>query len=336
MSDVNWLAWEALMRGGYNCKTERDIAIDDSIAEFMAGIIDDPAYQADAQINGELNPLIISRKSTIKAQLKALPDTNIHIGDLVTCFDEQWLVVELYYDSVGMVNGTLWLCNKTINFQNFSPTIHTKYCIVDDGTYSKQSTDPDVYIMTNTYKLFISIDENSQLLYVDKRLGLDKIISSDNKEILEVYKIIGIDRLSRNFGEGSHLMVVTLQRDVYDAEHDDITNLICDVYEDDSPIEPVGDKFIRFLGKTTLRIGSKSRIGVQFVSDGQIMTGVNAVWSVTVPEGSKVTYTDSNNILTLRAPLSENEIGNEITIIVSDSNNNYPANTMKVKVIALG
>lgn len=335
-SSVEWLIWEALLREGLDpTRTERDTIIDDSISSLADGIVNDPAYQADATVNGVTTPLVVSPVSTISAKLKALPDTEIHIGDLVECYNQTWLVVELYYDKMGIINGTLWLCNKTINFQNFSPVIHTKYCVVDDGTYSKRSSDPDVYVMTNTYKIFISIDQQSDLLYVDKRLGLDVITSSDNQDILEVYKIIGIDRLSRNFGKGSHLMVLTVQRDVYDAAHDDIEHLICDVYKDEEPIEPTTDKYIRVVGRSNLRVGSTGRYGTEFIDGETVTTGVPE-WSVDIPEGSKITYTVIENILNISVPLNENEIGTIVTITARDAQNIYTENEMKVKVIALG
>ena len=90
---------------------------------------------------------------------------------------------------------------------------------------------------------YVSLDDESRALYIDKRLGISVIYDKNGKEILEAGKIKWIDIKSRNFGEGSHLMVFGINEDPYKPDSDNIAELICDYQEkpveDEDPEEPI-------------------------------------------------------------------------------------------------
>lgn len=333
---INWSLYEHFLENGTLANNRRDITIGESTNAFLAGMIDDPAYQASAKVEGETTPIVASRKSTSVCAIKAPPSTDIHIGDMVECFNEHWVVVELYTDKVGIINGEMWLCNNVLRFQNRSTAVISRHCVVDDGTYSKKSSDPDAFVMANTYKIYITIDEATKKLFVDKRLAFGQIYSADGEEILEVYKIIGMDVKSRNFGEGSHLMVLTVQRDVYDAQVDSLSENICNIFVDNGDnANPQTTGSCIIVGRDTARLGSSRKYTATFTdANGEVVTTANPVWTVTAPDG--VTHNASNTECTIAIPLDEKYVGEIITITVSDAEGVFGTYDKKVQVITVG
>lgn len=332
---VNWPLYEKLLGNGM-ATNRREVAIDESVNAFVSGMVDDPAYQENAIVDGETTPIIASRESTIMCAIKAPPSTDIHIGDMVECFNEHWIVVELYVDKVGIINGEMWLCNNILRFQNRSTAVISRHCVVDDGTYSKKSSDPDAFVMANTYKIYITIDDSTKRLFVDKRLAFGQIYSADGEEILEVYKVIGMDVKSKNFGAGSHLMVLTVQRDVYDSQVDSLSENICNIFIDNGDnASPQATGSCVITGRDTARLGTSRKYTATFTdASGTVVTTVTPVWSVIVPDG--ITYNASGAECTIEIPLDEKYVGDTITITVSDADNVFGNYEKKVQVITVG
>lgn len=330
----NWVLYDTLLGNG-DIKSTGELAAEQAAEIFINGIVNDPAYQEDAVVNGETTPIVASRNSSIKCSIKAVPGTDIHIGDMVECLDEDWVVAELYIDKVGIISGEMWLCNDTIRFQNHSPSVNTRRCVVDSGAYSK-TTDSDAFIMENTYKMYLTIDEATRLLYVDKRLSLGRIYSSSGDLILEAYKIIGMDLKSKNFGEGSHLMVLTLQRDVYNPEADSYEDNLCDVYrENESIMTPATKGSCAISGRDSIRIGTTRKYTVVYNNVlGEQMNDIASEWNITAPAAVK--YTISDNACIIDIPLDETIVGEEIMISVSDVSGAYGVCEKKVQVVTVG
>ena len=341
--EEEWELWENLLNmSSESAYDARELAIEQSIEAFLNGMEEDPAYQKDAVVEGEVTPLIVSRTSALECDIKAPPGTEIYIGDMVGCFDEDWIVVELYADKIGIINGKMWICNDTIRFQNHSPTIYTRRVVIDDGSYTKHSTDPIAYVPTNTYKVYISMEPASIQLYIDKRLGFGPIFGPEGKLILEVYKITGIDVKSRNRGEGSHLMVMTVQRDVYNESNDSIELNLCDVYRqysDETPLPPpeeaIGSCFIE--GRDLVRIGTSRKYTGLFIDfEGNVVDGEDTkVWNVQKGH-TAIERVINGDEVTITVPFNEDLIGAEVTLTLSDSEGRYGAYEKKVRVVTVG
>lgn len=339
---VNWIEWERLLTGGTEGfgSTARDLAISQAVDNFLAGMVDDPGYQADALVEGTQTPILTSRTSALECEIKAAPGTDLHTGDLVQCLGEDWIVVELYADKVGILNGVMWICNNIIRFQNHSSPVNRRLCIIDDGSYSKRSSDPMVYVPNNTYKMYLAIDAATLKLYIDKRLALGKIYDQNLSEVLEVYKIIGIDLRSQNLGEGSHLMMVTLQRDVYNEETDSLEDLLCDVYvEPNNTSEKTATGSCVIIGRDAIRLGTSRQYSVVFSdAKGETVDNVEAEWEIDIPSevSEQITYSFNEGILSVSVPLVEELIGTEITMRVADSDGLYGTYEKKVRVVTVG
>lgn len=331
---MNWALYEMLLGNG-SSPDVRSVTMANSLNAFATSIVNDPAYQADATVEGVITPLAVTPKSTISCSIKAIPETNIHIGDVVDCFGKAWVVVELYTDKVGLINGTMWLCNNVIRFQNRTSEIHEVSCVVDDGTYSKRSSDSDAYVMTNTYRIYMPINDATRRLYVDKRLAFGQIFSSLGEEILEVYKIVGIDLKSKNFGDGSHLMTLTMQRDVYNPQADSLIENICDYIADDGDAGTANTGSCNIVGRDSIRLGASRTYTAQFIDEtGNDANDAIAVWSVFAPDG--VLYESGGNSLKVTVPLSEDLVGESISIMLADAEGIYGTYEKKVQVTAVG
>lgn len=332
---VNWLLYEKFLGNGV-ATNRREVAINESVNAFVSGMVDDPAYQENATVDGEITPIIASRKSTVVCAIKAPPSADIHIGDMVECFGEHWIIVELYADKVGIINGEMWLCNNVLRFQNRSIAVISRHCVVDDGTYSKKSSDPDAFVMANTYKIYVTIDDATKMLFVDKRLAFGQIYSPDGDAILEVYKIIGMDVKSKNFGCGSHLMVLTVQRDVYDPQTDSLSENICDIFAGNGDIaNPNTAGSCVITGRDSAMLGTSRKYVAAFTdASGAVVTAVTPVWSVIAPDG--IAYAASGAECVVKIPLDERYVGETITISVSDEENAFGIYEKKVQVITVG
>ena len=332
---VNWPLYEKLLTNGRSA-TGRDVTIQEAQNSFVNGMVDDPAYQSDALINGENVPILASRESTTEASIKAPPLTELHIGDVIECLGETWLVIDLFTDKIGILNGKMWICNNTINFQNRTSTVHSRPCVIDDGSYTTKSSNSEVYVPVSTYKMYISIDAETRQFYVDKRLAAGLICNDFGDEILEVYKISGIDMKSKNFGAGSHLAFITLQRDVFDASADDVEECVCNIIRAESTTSaPKVTGFCTISGKDTLRIGRSRTYNVEFhSSNDQTVQGVEALWSVGAPEGVLIDISEQS--CSIDIPLDSSLVGSVIELSVSDVEGLYGTFTKKVQVIPLG
>lgn len=309
---------------------------DQAAENFEESMSDDPGYQPGATVNGENVPILANPKDSIMCEFRAAPGADIHIGDIIHVYDEDWLVVELYIDKVGIINGEMWVCNETLKFQNHSPDILTHRCVVDDGRFTKRSIDPLVYIPINTYLIYMSINPETLKLHVDKRIALGTVWDAENEQVLAAYKIIGIDIKSKNHATGDHLMMMTVQKDVYHSEKDDMVNGICDVFRaasaEDTPAE-TGSCAIG--GKDNIRIGTSRKFSAVFTNtDGSEPEGVEATWTVTAPDG--ITYKVAGNACTITAALDEGLVGKAATITLTDKDGKYGTNQKTVGVIAVG
>ena len=345
---VDWGLYERMLGSDCSPIDARVDAIIGSVDSFIDGIVDDPAYQADALVEGEPTPIAASRTASHQCSIAAAPSTDIHIGDMVECLGGRWIIVELYVDKIGLLRGTMWLCNDTVRFQNHSPAVHVRYCVMDNGAYSKRSTDPDAFVMTNTYQMYLSKDSETEKMFVDKRLSFGCIYDSTGNQILEVYKIIGIDSKSKNHGEGSHILVVTLQRDVYNPDADSLDSNLCDICQVTGDVsKPALSGSCIINGKDTIRIGTRRKYTAVFTdSAGDVITDISPVWNVHCDDGDinisedgiKMTV-NSDFTCSIEIPLDSKFVGSTILLTVwASDDREEPLGYFekKVQVIAVG
>lgn len=309
------------------------------VETINSSIAESAAYQKDALRNGKPQAMAAVRTETRKAKITIFPNDKMFIGDLVTVFNENWLCVELHTDEYGVTYGEIWMCNHKFVYQDFDGEIITKDAIIDDGSYSK-GNDKQLPIVDGTYKCYMSLDEESAVLYVDKRLSIDVILNQDGDPILEVGKIRWIDTKTKNYGEGSHLLYFTLEEDVYSKESDNIENFICDYKKIDSGIPEVSpDEAINSClvieGRDSIRIGTSRTYKANAIDqDGNTIEVTDVLWSMEPNEN--ITLQTEQSTCIVCVPLNEKIVGTDFILTCRSTSDDFKAANKTVAVISIG
>ena len=304
-----------------------------------------PAYQEDAKVNGEKQPLVITREDSKVAEATSLPGTNIYIGDIVEALDEIWLCVDSYIDEYGVTNATLWICNYILRFQNGTPEIFETPVVIDDGSYSKPGEEK-IVVVDDTYEVYMSLYKDTKWMYIDKRLCLGHWVDGEQAPIVEACKITWIDVRSRNRGYGSHLLYTRVVGDVYNPEKDNYDERICDFIKgdaeeepDDPETPPVEEPKKRLIidGGDTQRIGTKRVYTAKAVDEEGNVADVDFEITWTVPEDkTNYAFTTDAAVCSVQIPFDDDLIGDTITISCSDATGEYEPATKTVGVVTLG
>lgn len=327
-SETKWDIYDCILRS--NKLSNKKNTIKNAQASFLNIISDNPAFQENAKRNGNIQPMLVTRISTNECSVQVLPGESIFIGDLVECYNENWIVVELFSDEYGMIFGKMWLCNYLCNFQNITSEIFKYYAVIDDGSYSK--SEKNIKTTDSYYNLYITLDENTEKLFIDKRLAIGTMYDKNQKKILQVMKIVWIDKQELNFGKGSHLLKIRLSADVFNEEKDNIEYLICDYIEQNiqNTIDENNDSDddIYISGKDTLKIGTSRTYLIEGNSSHN-----NYTWIIN-NEKCKLTY----NGLTCKIyiPLDAELIGEKLLLTAIDNSKQDYEITKEVEVINIG
>ena len=337
MGEADWTTWEALLCKGKSGKyIPRDVASMEAVEHFAAEMVESTAYRDDVIVEGVNTPMIAACRDNKTCNIRALPGSDLHIGDRVECMGEEWIIIELFIDQLGIYHGVMWICNSSLRFQNNSTQINVRRCIVDDGSYMRLTRNFAVYVPQNTYTVYVAYDDEVKKLYVDKRISFGTSYDSDGNEVLEVYKITGIDVQSDNYGTGSHLVTMKVQRDVYNPGTDSIETMICDCFntphEEDTP-STTGSSLIS--GRDYVRIGTTRKFVASFYDDsGNEVFDAVAVWNVSCADSISVIA--DGNTLSISIPLIDDLVGDQITIVLSDEAHKYGSYEKKVQVNPIG
>lgn len=304
-------------------------------------ITESAAYQENALRNGEPQPLAAIRTDTNKCKITVIPGDKMCIGDLISVFNEQWLVMELYTDEYGVTYGEVWMCNHKFVYQDFDGNVITKDAIIDDGSYSKGS-DKQISVVDGNYKCYMSLDDESAVLFIDKRLAIDVIMDQNGSPILEVGKIRWIDTKTKNYGEGSHLLFFTLSEDVYNKENDSLDNLICDYKAEtrddssnsESPEETIGSCLV-INGRDSIRIGTSRTYKAIAIDDkGNSISAEDIVWSA---EGNdSIIIKPDEEACIVSVPLNESMVGKDFVITCRSKSEKYKTANKQVAVTSIG
>jgi hypothetical protein len=131
-------------------------------------------------------------------------------------------------------------------------------------------------------------------------------------------------------------MVLTLQRDVYNAETDSIHDNLCDAYKGETEIvAPATAGSCLISGKSSVRIGTTRKYTVKYTdSNGYEVIDVKPVWDVIAPAG--VTVSTHENTCTIDVPLDSNLVGESVILRATDESGEFGFYEMKVQVITIG
>lgn len=321
-------SWLELTRGSESTQDSQAV-----VQDFLATLDQNTAYQPNATRNGSLNPIVAIRKNSNVCDITVIPGSELFIGDLVGVYGETWLVVELWQDEYEMTYGTLWMCNQIFRFQNGTSDIIEKYAVLDDGSYSKNG-DKTVNVVDSNLTCYMSYDDESKYLYVDKRMAISRLYGANKNEILEAGKISYIDTKAKNYGEGSHLLKFRLDDDVYSEEKDSLDEMICDYIYPDNADKEEGTAYLVINGRDSIKLGTGRNYTVSGVTaNGEsVEVTENLEWSLIGNTSDNVTITIENNVCTLTVGLDETLYNTVITLQCTDTSGQYNSAIKQVEV----
>lgn len=315
--------------------SDRERTITYAKRDFIDSIKDNPGYIEDALRNGVTQAFLITRnESPHKSNIVAMPGEDLDIGDVIECFGNKWLVVEVRENSVLQKSGIMWMCNHTLVFQNHDASVHTYDCVIDSGLFTSTIVgNADVASTDRQYKIYLPYDDTTAQIYVDKRIAIGTRYTALGEVVLDVYKITGQSYVTNNYGSGAHMIIFTCRSDAYNKQTDNMILGICDYIPVTTP--PIITQ-ARITGRNTIRVGgSRTYTATFYNAAGEVVDDVEAIWSVS-PHDDIVTYQADANTLVLW--LSDKWPGQPaiISITLSEASGQYGACTLEVEVEDIG
>lgn len=294
-------------------------------------------YVSDAKRNGEVQPMIISGSDVkYKYNITTMPGDELYPGDIIEANGEHFIVVQTRSESPVYILGLAWLCNVKFRFQNWSPTIIERYGVLDSGVYSTTTgTDGTITYLKRQFKIYMPSDEDTDKIYIDKRLAVGTMYDQSGNEILEAYVITGRTKFGKGgYGEGAHLLEMNAKSSEEVHDKDNIALMICDYIAPEDDGEPDETEAVLecvIKGRNNIRLGaSRTYTGVFYDADGNECDIDNPVW--TVEAGIGIDYIANGKECTVTVPDDDVYSGTEIVLRLGDDNVNYKNTALVVGV----
>lgn len=316
-----------------------DRILDGELEEIKRDLYTDMLSSPDYHMvkrNGNPQGVILTRggeRSTYN--VVCLPGDQLYAGDHIEAFGQNWIVMVANADDTTHKTGIMQQCNHLFRFQNGTNDIIERYGFIDVSGYSAAiNNNPQLHMSTEQMCIYLSYDEYTKKIFVDKRLSIGKIYDLNGNEILNVVRVTGVNQTARSFNDEDHLLVLKTEQDLFAQDRDRVDEEICDyVSEDVNPpvVTPTGSCKIN--GRNTLRVGKKYTYTASFYdSDGnEIEPPRDVKWSVTQLTG--VDYVYWNNELLIGIAEDQKLIGTIIEVSVTTRDGLYGSDGITVEVI---
>lgn len=294
-------------------------------------------YVIDAKRNEVTQPMIITGTEVkYKYNITTMPGDELYPGDIIEAHGEHYIVVQTRSESPVYILGLAWLCNVKFRFQNWSSTIIERYGVLDSGVYSTTTgTDGTVTYLKRQFKIYMPSDEETDKIFIDKRLAVGTMYDQNGNEILEAYVITGRTKFGKGgYGDGAHLLEMNAKSSEEIHEKDNIDLMICDYIapdEDEEQEETTAILECVINGRNNIRLGtSRTYIGVFYDSDGNECEIDNPIWTVEAQDG--IEYVLDRAECTITVPDDDSYSGTEIILRLGDGNVDYKNTALVVGV----
>lgn len=333
---ANWRRYDHLL--SIEGESEQERAVNRLKEAFLENVVENPGYEARAKRNEVEQPMLFTRGEVrYKVNVITMPGDDIFPGDIVEAYGEHWICTETRAINTIQKTGLLWLCNYEFKWQNFSSEIHTSYGVLDSGVYSTtKNGDEQLQYLDKQYKIYLPFNEDTEKIFVDKRIATGYAYDSHGDRIMTVYSITGVDYTSRSYGQGAHLLILNARSSAYNASTDNLELGVCD-YIESAPIVSCENKLdCNIKGVGYLRTGGKCTLKPEFLDEyDEPVNGVEPVWAIIgdIPYG--VTLEDDGFNIVLKAT-KQAYVGSSFVITLTDKNNKYDIAYKEIEVRAYG
>lgn len=332
---MSWDVYDSLMSVyGTN---EADCAVAQAKETFYLEAVDNPGYHPKCKRNGVPQRFLIERTDVpYKAKFVTFPEEEIWPGDLIEVNDLIYIIIEppRFLDRINWA-AVGRLCNINLKWQDFDGRICSSPVCLDAGVYSTTLNGTDtVQAPDKQFKLFLPYNEDTSKLYLDKRIAVDTRYDQHGKQILECYRITGMNRVAKTYGEGGHLLICELRSSTYSPEHDNVDELICDYVTPPEDDTPVVHPTCILTGRPRIRIGKSQTYSASFEDEnGDAIMGINAVWTLNGDtEGVTLTDGEMSDTISLSVRKDEDLIGAVVLLTATASDGSTHA-SMEVEVV---
>lgn len=295
-------------------------------------------YVIDAKRNGVVQPMIISGSDVkYKYNITTMPGDELYPGDIIEANGEHMIVVQTRSESPVYVLGLAWMCNVKFRFQNWSPTVIERYGVLDSGVYSTTTgTDGQITYLKRQFKIYLPSDEDTDKIYIDKRLAVGTMYDQYGNEILEAYVVTGRTKFGKGgYGEGAHLLELNAKSSEQVSIKDNVVEMICDYIapdettdDDPTPAPPEAVLTCAITGRNNISLGMTRTYKAVFYDEGGAVCEIDLpVWTYEAPEG--VTVTPNGATCSVQIPDDEALAGTEVILRLGDGGMLYK-NTMLV------
>ena len=302
--------------------------------------------------NNPLNELKDVRKIHVPIE------TDIDMGNYVFYDNSVWICVSKVVN-VGNAYKSILMrrCNFCCRWQNSKGEIIERYGISEDGTSYSNGENEGKILTTVDFQQIVQfpLDSETFLLDTGKRIMVyfkdrDKIkILADNKISVPVMELTKRNAINGTYDDRG-IIRFTYTEVTYDSEtdiiYDDKYNgkydLICNVKyveeEFEAPSQPTEDKgYARIVYKSNVvkEGGSAKTYTPKFyMNEIEIEDAVVPVWDISVGYEKYLTV-KSDGTCSIKIPYGSNEVGNTITLSLSDANGEYIADSILIEIDSL-
>lgn len=328
-----WELYETKLNAYGNTTRERQL--EQAREDFYREAVKNPAYHKALRNGVEEDFLIQRTDKTERFKITAFPGCDLNIGDYIEVWGNVFLVYQTRIQDTLNKTGIIWLCNHKFRWQSYTPEIVERWGILDSGVYSTTIRgEDDIKYKNKQFKMIVPLDEETQKLYVDKRIAVDQMYDKRGNRILNVYQITGYDATGENFGEGSHILYLNLRSDEYDDDKDNYNEVLCDYIAPTDDEEPEENELVCSIkGSSTIRLGTTRKFTPTFFGDdGAEVEDVTPEWSCDeLPEGITATLSGNKFAITVADdPLLINK-----TVKIYLTANGYMTDAFVITVVAL-
>ena len=296
-----------------------------------------PDYQKDAKRNGVPQPMVFTRGGEDHGyNVICLPGDELFAGDIIDAFDEKWIVMRARADTTTHKVGVMYQCNKLLRFQNFDTKIHERWSYIDVSGYSSSfNNSTSIQSSAEQMVIYLPFDEDTEKIYVDKRLSINTGYDRFGRRMLDVLRVTGVNPVAESFNSGDHILMLKVERDLYNQESDNLDLEICDYLTTDPEThEPAEENLsCKIEGRAKIRIGKSARYKSVFLRDGEEVSGITPQWSMDAAEG--VTLTLDKDDAVVNVSDEEALIGMELTLRLSEASGAYGTAMLTVGVDSL-
>lgn len=316
MMDVGYLRTIHRSIGANN---RNDLTIKETQSRLDTELRGSINYKATAKRNGVVQPMcLVPTDVRYKCEFICLPSDDIFPGDIIDVEGQTWIVIESNNTNPLQKIGMAWLCNHQFSFQNWDSRIIQRWGVLDSGVYSTTLTgNSQVQEPDKQFKIYLPYDEDTKKIYIDKRFAVDTRFDSTGQEILECYRVTGLNHVARSYGQGAHLLILEIRSDQYSETRDNKELLICDYITNSEQSSPYNQEEIySIIGKGVIPIGMSRKYTIQNSNKDSYPL---FTWSVDASiAGVRIEHSDTEAIIHIED--NTKLIGEVITLVAENEN----------------